>query len=267
MRFYRADGTYVSIPFGVEETAKNKLSGKVLIALGDSYTVGMTNQFKALAEKFGMVIDNRGLTSSPIAYRPDMSARSFTLRADDIVTAYTNGRTIDYVTYHADDVALITFMGGANDGESDFRIGTGPNDTDNSKIYGALHHIFSIFQETFTAAKIICITQPTYYVASASGLSSDAEAQERGFDSLAQARTMDDPQFSTYLMGRKETAVREMAWRYQIPVVDMFHDFPPVNSPTNRTAYWQNDKLHLTTAGYNLVADAIDRKIVEVFGQ
>lgn len=266
MRFYRADGSFVSIPAGTEETAKSNLSGKVLIALGDSYTVGMTNQFKALAKKFGMAIDNRGRTSSPIAYRPDM-VQSFTSRADDIVTAYTNGRTIDYVTYHADDVAIITFMGGANDGSGDFRIGTGPNVTDNSKIYGALHHIFSVFQETFTKAKIICITQPTHYVASASGISTEAEAMDYGFDSLAQAQTMDDPQFSTYLQARKENVVKEMAWLYQIPVVDMFNEFPPVNNPTNRTTYWQSDKLHLTTAGYNLVADAIERKIVELFGQ
>lgn len=267
MIFYRADGTFVEIPVGVAETAKTALSGKVLIALGDSYTVGMTNQYKALADTFGMAIDNRGLIASPIAYRPDMSARSFTLRADDIISDYSNGRTIDGETYYADDVALISFMGGANDGESDFRIGTGPNDTDNSKIYGALHHIFSSLQSTFTKAKIICILQPTNYIGTATNVSTDAQAQELGFDNLSQARSMDDMQFSTYLMSRKEGVVREMAWRYQIPLVDMFTGFPPVCNALNRSAYWQNDKLHLTTAGYNLVAEAIERKIVDVFGQ
>lgn len=47
----------------------------------------------------------------------------------------------------------------------------------------------------------------------------------------------------------------------------MFNEFPAVNNPLNRSLYWQSDKLHLTKAGYDLVANAIDKKIARVYGE
>lgn len=272
MYIYRPDGTPVEIATGGgagdEDTAKERLTGKVLLAIGDSYTRGMESQFAAIASKYGMVIDNVGYVGATICWRSTDSARRIYNIVDTAVNAYTNGKTVSGTTYHASDVGIVTFMGGANDDAAvEGWIGTGPHETDKTKIYGSLNHIFSTLQATFTGAKVICISQPSFYSLTVSSITTDARAQEMGFDDLAESQVMDDVQYSNYCQGAKEKAVREMAWLYGCEFVDMFHDFPPVNNPTNRTTYWNSDKLHLTTAGYNLVANAIERKIVEVFGQ
>lgn len=272
MKLYKADGSFIEVATGGgagdESIAREKLSGKVLLAIGDSYTRGMESQFVALASKFGMIIDNVGYVGATICWRSTDSARRLYNIVDTAVNAYTNGKTVSGTTYHASDVGIVTFMGGANDDAAvEGWIGTGPHETDKTKIYGSLNHIFSTLQATFTGAKVICISQPSFYSLEVSSITTDARAQEMGFDDLAESQVMDDVQYSNYCQGAKEKAVREMAWLYGCEFVDMFHDFPPVNNPTNRTTYWNSDKLHLTTAGYNLVANAIDRKIVEVFGQ
>ena len=266
---YTVDGTPIAAgDAGSEEIAKTNLTGKVLIALGDSYTVGMASQYTALGTKYGMKIDNRGVVSATISYRNTTLDKRMYNTADTIVTDYTNGKTIDGTTYHASDVAVITFMGGANDGSIiDAWIGRGINETDKTTIYGSLNHIFNVFRETFTKAEIICITQPSNYAMLKSSVSTDAGAQELGFTDLAELQVMSDVQFSNYCHAIKEEAVKNITWPYGVKVVDMYHDFPSILNPDNRTTYWQNDKLHLTTAGYNLVADAIDKKIVYLFGQ
>lgn len=272
MLIYKPDGTAVEIATGGgagdESIAKEKLTGKVLLAIGDSYTVGMTTQLAALAAKFGMIIDNVGYAGASICWRSTYPEKRLYNITDTAVSAYTSGKTINGTTYHASDVGIVTFMGGGNDDPAvENWIGTGPHETDKTKIYGSLNHIFATLQSTFTGAKVICITQPSFYNLTVSSVTTDARAQELGFENLAELQVMDDVQFSNYGQGAKEEAVRTMAWRYGCEFVDMFHDFPTVNNPSNRSTYWQNDKLHLTTAGYNLVAKGIERKIVEVWGQ
>jgi lysophospholipase L1-like esterase len=44
----------------------------------------------------------------------------------------------------------------------------------------------------------------------------------------------------------------------------MFNSFPTVFQSANRSTYWSSDKLHLTATGYQLIANAIDAKIVEL---
>ena len=253
---------------GSADVAKEKLTGKVLIAIGDSYTAGMSTQYTALATKYGMIIDNRGVVSATISWRSTDSNRRIYNIVDTIVSDYTTGKTINGTTYTRDDVGIITFMGGANDGSGiDAWIGTGVHETDKSTIYGSLNHIFSVLHENFTKATVICITQPSFYNAEVSNLSTDAQAQEQGFANLAEAQVFGDVQYSNYLQGMKESAVKNIAWYYGVPLVDMFNEFPPVTNPANRTKYWNNDKLHLTTDGYNFVASGIDKKIIELFGQ
>lgn len=270
---YKADGTEIEVGGGhdqeyYEDIAKTALTGKVLVALGDSYTVGMTSQLSALATKYGMVIDNRGYIGATICWRSTDSERRMYNTADTIVSDYTTGKVIGDVTYTADDVGLITFMGGANDYNAIANwIGTGIHETDKTTIYGSLNHIFNTFQETFTNAKIICITQPSSWGLVKSDITTDADAQELGFDNLSELQVMSDVQFSNYTMAMKEEAVKNIAWAYGIYVCDMFHDFPPVSNPVNRATYWQNDKLHLTATGYNLVASRLDNSIVDVFGK
>lgn len=254
-----------------EQKARTKLSGKVMICLGDSYTKGMETQLDALAAKYEMVCDNRGIVSSSFAGTYDPNTGSGTgfqpmwRRANTIVTDYTNGFVIDEHTYTKTDVGLIVVMGGANDGFGvSTWIGTGINDTDTAHIYGAANHIFNVMQKTFTGAKTICITQPSNYSREVSSISTDAAAQAVGFDSLAQLQVMDDVQFSNYAMAKKERAIKETAWSYGVPVLDMFTEFPTVFNPANRSTYWSSDKLHLTGTGYNLIKTALDKKLVKI---
>ena len=253
---------------GTEEVARERLSGKILIALGDSYTAGMRSQLSALASRYNMIIDNRGVVSATISYRNTTPNKRMFNIADTIVTDYTSGKTIDGTTYYTDDVAIITFMGGANDGSIiSSWIGTGIQETDKTTIYGSLNHIFNVFRETFTKSEIICITQPSNYAILKSSVSTDAGAQELGFTDLAELQVMSDVQFSNYCHAIKEEAVKAITWPYGVKVVDMYYEFPSILNPSNRANYWQNDKLHLTTAGYNLIANALNYKIIELFGQ
>lgn len=273
MFIYKPDGTAVKIATGGgagdEATAKERLTGKVLITLGDSYTAEMSTQLTSLASSLSMILDNRGLVSSKIGYRSNESVKSFYTRANEIVQQYTNGRTIDGITYQPSDVAIITIMGGANDAETiETRIGTGIHETDVTTICGAMNHIMNVFQQTFQNATIIVITQPPNYGLSvASYVTSDQTAIGLGFDSMAEALILDDIQFSNYCMAIKENAVREFPWLYHTPLLDMFHEFPSILIPTNRTLYWRSDNIHMTPAGYNLLRDAIKSKVVELFGQ
>lgn len=262
---YKIDGTAV---YGDKDfhaaIAKTKLNGKVLMSIGDSYTVGMRSLFNSLASKYGMVHDNRGVGGIGISTAYAGSMYNTTTTA---VSEYTNGFAIDGTTYHASDVGIITFMGGCNDGivvEQD--TGTGIADTRTTSIYGALHYIFKTLMNTFTNATIICIVQPPNYYYQTSIAETDQAAIKFGFESLAALQRLDDVQFSVYTVGVKENAVKEMAWLYEVPTVDMFQKMPSIFNPTNRSLYWLPDKLHLTTTGYGLVADAVDDKIVELFG-
>lgn len=274
MKLYK-NGSYFEINAGDEAIAKKQLEGKVMIAIGDSYTVGMKDQLASIARKFGMTIDNRGVVGASICVRPNYDNRRLYLITDTVVSNYTNGKTISGTTYYADDVAVITFMGGANDDPAPATwIGDGLHDTENTLIYGSLNHIFSTLQETFTKAKVICITQPSNFKALNPAPSTDARAQELGFDSLSELQAMSTPQLINFFMNQKERAVRECATAYHLPIVDMFYEFPSVLNPENRDIYWNMhptsgdpDPLHLSKAGYDLVANAIDRKIVELFGQ
>lgn len=250
-----------------EELTRNALSGKVMICLGDSYMVGMGGLLSTLAAKYEMKLDNRGVVSSSICgdVNGNKGFSPMWNRANTIVSNYNSGYAIDGTTYHSSDVGVVVFMGGANDGFGiDTWIGDGINETNNELIYGACNHIFNVLAAAFTGAKVICITQPSSYSRQVSSITDNATAQSLGFDSLAQLQGMDDVQFSNYAMALKEYAVRETAWTYGWNIIDMFHDFPTIFNPSNRSAYWQNDKLHLTASGYAIITEALDKKIVEV---
>lgn len=245
-----------------ENLAKTALTGKVLISFGDSYTNAMSSKFAAIATKYGMAHDGRGIVSSTVTNR---GVSPMCSRVDTIVSDYTSGKTIDGTTYYKNDVGIITFMGGANDPGGIAAYGTGWHETALNTLYGAANKIFNALLENFPNAKIICVTQPSSYNAViANWITDDASAQRFGFDTAAQALVFDDIQFSNYLMANKEQIIKNTAWMYELSILDMFREFPTIFNPSNRSTYWQNDKLHLTTAGYNLVANAIDRKIVAV---
>ena len=270
---YNAEtGEYVAIPGASvssggtsNDTAVTipSLNGKTVICMGDSYTYGMSAIYKALFAKYGAVPDNRGIVSSSICgdtagnkgFSP-MWSRTRSVCAEYI----DNGTT--------DNVGAIVFMGGANDGFGiDTWIGSGIKDTDTNHIYGAMHSLLNDFRITFPDVPIFVILQPSHFVRSVEDITDDATAQALGFDSLEQLRLMDDYQYSHYSMVLKERAVKEVAEFYGCHIVDCIFDWHSVLSSSDRAKYWQSDKLHLTAAGSQAVADKLEVKMLEVLGE
>lgn len=286
MILYNKDGSHeIAIVGGsaAEDAARAKLTGKVIITLGDSYTAkwngsgafGAGAKLEELAKKYKMILDNRGIGSASIAERrpednDDHPERRMTNMTDAIVNDYTaqGGYTINGIAYSPDDVGLITFMGGVNDPNGiSYRLGTGIHDTERTLMYGALNYIFSILQETFPKATLLCITQPPSYNHTVSEVTNDTYAQEIGFENRAEVQRMTDVQFSTYCLAVKEDIVKKMAWAYGLPILDLFTEFPSVHVAANRTKYWASDKLHMTQAGNTIIVGALERKMLELFGQ
>lgn len=240
-----------------EELAKARLTGKVMINIGDSYTSNMGSLLNTLATKYGMVRDNQGQTNTKIIDH-------FQSRVNNLVTDYTAGKTLSGTTYHASDVAIITFMGGANDGGGITTfVGDGLHVTDTTKIYGACHYIFKTLLNTFTNAKLIVIAQPANYNQSVSNFTAESQATALGFTSLAELQRMDDYQLSEYIMWNKEKAVLDVAKAYSLPTIDAFTNFPTMLNPANRTAYW-SDSIHINTAGSAIIVNWLDKKILEL---
>lgn len=237
------------------------MSGKTAIFIGDSYIYGMSAMLKSMCAEFGMIHDNRGVVSSSICgdttdskgFRPMWS------RTNSICEEYTSAGTTD-------NVALVVFMGGANDGFGiETWVGSGISDTDTNRIYGAMHSILNTFRKTFTKAKIITVLQPSSYSRSISDITDDDTAKALGFSNLAALQLMDNYQFSNYAMYVKEKAVKEVAEFYNTAIVDCCFDWHSVLNADDRAKYWSDDKLHLSAAGYEDVTSRIKEKIIEIF--
>lgn len=260
--------------------ARAELNGKVWIAMGDSYTKGMESQLATLAEKYGMIIDNRGIVSSSVSGSYDPSTgngsgfQPMWRRVNSMLSDYTNGYEINGTIYTIDDVGLVTFMGGANDGYGLHTwIGSGRGDTDTTHIYGAMQSILNTVLENFTSAKMIVVLQPTNYKLSASTVATyypdnGTLSENLGIATLDELATFSDAQITTYTMTLKENAIEDMANMYGVHIVDAFHKFPTVFNPKNRSKYWTSDYLHLSIDGYQLVTDMIEEDgILIVFGK
>lgn len=240
-----------------------KYDGGVMLTLGDSYTAYMNTFFTTFAEKHGLVQDNRGLASSTIAGSEDkvtVGYHAFWARLNEAIAQYQSGYTINDVAYTCEDVKLITFMGGANDWgtvNSELnRLGVGANETNKETLYGALNYIFATLLSTFPNADIVVILQPTNYASTVP--TTEEDAKNVGFDSLAQVQGMTDAQYSSYLMMRKEVIVKEMAERYGLPICDCCFDWYNPIRTNEATTYWQADKLHLTDAGHQAIIDKLE---------
>lgn len=237
------------------------LSGKTAIFMGDSYTFGMSAMLKSMCAEFGMVDDNRGKVSSSVC-GDEAGTKGFSpmwIRTNTVCNEYvTAGKT--------DDVALIVFMGGANDGFGlETWVGSGVADTDTNHIYGAMHSILNAFRKTFPKAKIMTVLQPSNYNRTVSSVTDDETAAIFGFADVDSLRKMDDYQFSNYAMFVKERAVAEVATFYNAAILDCCFNWHSVLNADDRAKYWNADKLHLSSAGYEDVANAIREKITKIF--
>ena len=231
--------------------------GGVMMTLGDSYTAYMNTFYDSFAKKHGLVQDNRGVASSTIAGDTggNIGFKPFWNRLDSAILEYEAGLTIDKVTYSADDVKLIVFMGGANDwstvNDTIDRLGKGAFETDKGKLYGALNHIFATLLSTFKNADVVVILQPVNYNSTVP--TTEEGAKNVGFESLEQAQGMTNAQLSTYLMAKKEKIIREMAQMYGLTICDCCFEWYNPNNPVDAETYWQTDKLHLSRAGHEAV--------------
>ena len=240
--------------------------GGVMLTLGDSYTAYMNSFFDTFATKHGLVQDNRGLASSTIAGSEDgitVGYHAFWVRLNTAIAEYRAGRTINGTTYNLDDVKLITFMGGANDwstvSSTVNRLGTGANETDRETLYGACNYIFRTLLDTFPNADIVVILQPVNYASTVP--TTEEGATNVGFKNLAQAQEMNNAQYSSYLMMRKEVIVREMAERYGLPICDCCFEWYNPNRVNEAIKYWQTDKLHLTADGHQAIIDKLEKVV------
>lgn len=211
--------------------------GGIMFTLGDSYTAYMNSFFATFAEKHGLVQDNRGLASSTIAgdEAGNVGYKPFWVRLDAAIAEYAAGHTIGETTYTAEDVKLITFMGGANDwytvNEEIDRIGSGTDETDKTTLYGALNYIFETLLSTFVNADIVVILQPS--------------SASKG----------------NYAMHLKESIVREMADMYGLPKCDCIFEWYNPSNPNEAAKYWSSDELHLSADGHQAIIDKLEETV------
>lgn len=251
------------------QKAKENLQGGVWIGFGDSYTVYADTYFKSIATKYGLIYDGQGKVSSTICGDEggNKGFAPFWQRMNTFISNYTgNGQTIDGKVYTTNDVKLITFMGGANDGfGKDSWLGS-ETSMDTNYVYGALNYIFNKLRSTFPNAKIITILQPANYY-DTMNYTTDETAQSLGFKNLAELQTWDIYNFGQYKMEVKQRAVKKVSERFGVPIVDCIFDWYTVTNPTHRTKYWNTDKLHLTAEGSTDLSNKLDKKIRKIFGE
>lgn len=246
-----------------EQIAKERLSGKTIIFMGDSYTKGAESQFSALCAKYGATADNYGVASSSICGTTDGNKgfQPMWNRTFNVCSTYTSNGTTS-------NVGAIVFMGGANDGIGNSTwIGSGINDDNTGRIYGAMNSILSNFRNTFDCP-IFVILQPTFPNGTTENKTvSSATASLWGFDSAAQCAALDSDHFARYSQYVKQTAVKACAEYHDCKIVDCFFNWDiSVFSPSQKATYWKSDG-HPTGDGYQHIADTLEKKMLDVFGK
>lgn len=245
------------------------LQGKILLAIGDSYTYGARNHLQAIADKYGMIMDNRGIVGSTICgdESGNKGVNPMWVRVKTAIEEYKNGYVINETTYYLDDVYVITFMGGANDPYSSNWLGVGLQDRNNEYIYGALNCIYTDLLTNFLNAKVITVTQPSFTNTSNTldSETTDEVAQLRGYRNAEEFLNQTPMQCDNTGMGIKQEAVRRCAIAYASPIVDIHATFPSIFNSVLFAKYMQEDG-HPTAYGYQFICDGIDKKIEELFG-
>lgn len=212
------------------------LNGKKWLALGDSYTNYLNDMWSSIATKNGMGYSNYGVASSTIRVSSggsDFAVAPMSQRVDTLISEHAE---------EADDIGLVTFMGGTNDGYTPAKIGT-LESTELTTIYGGCHHIFNSLINAFPKALVLVILQP---------VSGNASATESGFDAY---------QNSIYGCQIKQRAVKEVAEFYGLPICDCCFDWYTTANPNDLATFWRSDKLHLTDKGNAKLTEKVTDKI------
>lgn len=241
MSLYDINGNI--IPTGSGGTSDlSSLNGKVWLALGDSYTSAFAGAYTdgvtpstegiwwSLANTLGMTLYSYGIASSTIRYSTNNGTDGYSYQP---MVTRVDGMIADHES-EAENVGLITFMGGGNDSWAEEFLGD-LKSTQNTTICGSCHQIFNKLSNAFPNAKIVVILQPV----TANGTTpTDSEFNE-----------LDDIQYSIYQGQLKQKIVKEAAEFYGLPICDgCFEWYTPAN-PTSLSTIWQSDKMHLTYYG------------------
>jgi lysophospholipase L1-like esterase len=181
-----------------------------------------------------MVSDNLGLT--PINY----GIISSTI-ADFSDTTGDNPMCYRYIDMD-NEADVITVFAGVNDSAS--KLGN-PNDrTPIDSLYGACHTLFSGLASKYPGKKIGIISPCQH----ARCLPTDTEYGAPDID-LAKLRS-------------KVDVIKEVSAYYSLPFLDLFRSGGMNGFVTeHRNTFWQADKLHLTTAGHQVIARRIENFI------
>jgi hypothetical protein len=260
--YYEPNNDMKKLVQSAKEEVIKQYDGGVLLGIGDSY---MQNNalLSNIATKHGLVCDNRGVASSSISgdEAQTVGLYPFWSRINAAVTEYSAGHMIDGSSYKCDDVKLIVFIGGANDGWIDTRLGSGKTETDTKTLYGALNVCFSTLLSNFPNADIVVILQPVNYNQYPSEWTEE-QAVGYGYKSKEDALKFSTYQIGQYAMHTKEAIVKEMAELYGLNIVDCCFNWFSVVNPNDRAKYWSTDKLHLSSDGSKQLYDvALENKI------
>lgn len=227
------------------------LKGKVWLALGDSYTQYLSGAYTdgvtpstsgkwgALASNLGMTLYSYGIASSTIRYSQNTGSDGF---SSTPMARRVNNLIADHAD-EADNIGLITFMGGVNDPES--WLGT-LDSTDEMTIYGGCHQIFNKLVNAFPNAHIVVILQP---------VTANGSASEE-FDAI---------QNTIYPCQLKQRAVKQVAEFYGLTVCDCCFDWYTTANPIHLASIWGSDKLHLTDMGNNRLTEKLVKTLEEIF--
>ena len=249
----------------------SSLKGKVWLAFGDSYTrylAGLgtddsskpnpTNgtatdacQWGKLSHQLGMTLYSYGIVGSTIRFSMNTGSdghswQPMVSRVDNIIANHAD---------EADNVGLITFMGGTNDGWTDERIGTIMSQ-EKETIAGSCHQIFSKLLNAFPNAKIIVILQPVRGDGTNPGTDVDGR-DTSGFNNM---------QYNLLQSVKKQRAVKEVAEFYGLTTCDCCFDWYTSANPNHLSLIWDSsDKLHLTATGNQKLTEKLVKTLESVF--
>jgi lysophospholipase L1-like esterase len=236
--------------------------GGVMIALGDSYTAAIGDRWDEFATRHNLVCDHQGVVGSAIHYIPDAGVIGYQDRMDTFIANYTgDGQTVGGKVYTADDVKLITVMGGANDGWNDETLGKSIYDTDRGTVYGGCHYIFGKLLLNFPNADIVCILQPIQWMDASfeTGITTDEQAKEYGFATKQDVVNLNGFGVANFTCVKAQRIVRECAEWYGVAICDcVFNWYRRIG--VKDCNLWREDG-HMTSAGYDAVVEHLEKTV------